>query len=104
DRAAAHAVADKMIVQAVSAEHAFLAEMAKFGIANRAGRAAVIHGMAPDAVGVRRFHDDVAAEVGDLAAVLADREMLELQRLVKRDLVASNGSDRALLGVRRVLG
>src|SRR5262249_50851394 len=37
DRATAHGVADKVVVQTVTAKHALLAEVAKFGVANRAG-------------------------------------------------------------------
>src|SRR5262249_60607150 len=41
-RAAAHGVADKVIVQAVAAEHAFFAEPAEFGVADRPLRISVI--------------------------------------------------------------
>ena len=70
-RAAAHRVAAQVEVQAVAAEHALLAEVAELGVADRAGRVAVVHRVAADAVRVGRLDDDVAAQVGDLAAVVA---------------------------------
>ena len=71
DGAAAHRVADQVIVQAVAAEHAFLAEVAELGVADRAGRVAVVHRVAATPSRVGRLDDDVAAQVGDLAAIVA---------------------------------
>ena len=78
-------VAAQVVVQAVAAEHAFLAEMAKLGVADRAGRTAMIHRVAAHAVRVGRLDDDVAAQVGDLAAVVAGPQMLEFQRFIEAD-------------------
>ena len=46
---------------------------------------------------IGRFDDDVAAEVGDFAAVVAGAEVLELQRLVERDGFIAEFADRPLL-------
>ena len=100
DVAAAHRVADQVKVQGVAAQHAFLAEMAELGVADRAGGIAMIHRVAAHAGGIGRLDDDVAAQVGDLAAIVAVAEMRELQRLVERELRAVDGLDDALLGER----
>ena len=72
-------------VQAVAAERVLLAQVAELGVADRAGRAAVIHRVPADARRIGRFDDDVAAQVGDLAAEFALAEVLVGQRLVERD-------------------
>ena len=64
-------------------EHPLLAQVAELGVADRAGRVAVVHRVAADAVGVGRLDDDVAAQVGDLAAVVALAEVVELERAVE---------------------
>ncbi len=84
-------VADEVVVQAVAAEHALLAEVAELGVADGAGRAAVVHRVAALARGVGRLDDDVAAQVGDLAAIVAASQMLVLQRPVEREPVAVDG-------------
>ena len=71
DGAAAHRVAAQVVVQGVAAEHVLLAEVAELGVADRAGRVAVVHRVAAHAFGVGRLDDDVAAQVRHLAAVLA---------------------------------
>ena len=63
-------VAGQVEVEAVLAEHALLAEVAELGVGDRAGRVPVVHRVPADAVRVGRLDDDVAAQVGDLAAVV----------------------------------
>src|SRR5439155_18678860 len=62
DRAAAHRVAAEVEVQRIAAEDALLAEVPEFGVRERAGRIAMIHRVAADAVGGRRLDDHVPAE------------------------------------------
>ena len=94
--AAAHRVADQVVVQAIAAQHALFAEVAEFGIADRPGGASVVHGVPARFCWIGRFHDDVAAQVGHLAQIKALAEMLELQRLVQRQRGARNNLDRPL--------
>ena len=61
----------------------------------------MVHRVAADAGRVGRLDDDVAAQVGDLAAVVAVAEVLELEGPVERQAVAVDGLDDALLGVDR---
>ena len=46
----------------------------------------MIHRVAADAVRVGRLDDDVAAQVGDLAAVVALAQVVVFERLVEREL------------------
>ena len=64
----------------------------------------MVHRVAAHALRVGRLDDDVAAQVGDLAAVVAVAEVLVLQRLVERELRSpSMAWIDALLGVTGVL-
>src|SRR5262249_7128835 len=76
----------------------------QLGIRNGAGRIAMVHGMAALAGRVGGLNDDIAAEIGDLAAVVTLGDMVELQRLVEDDLRAVDLADEALLGLRAVAG
>src|SRR5262249_6588531 len=98
-----HRVAYQVIVQAVTAEHALLAEVTELRIADGPGRVAMIHRVPANAVRLGRFDDDVAAEVGHLATIAARAEMVVLERSVERDLRAIHRFDRALLGQGRTL-
>src|SRR5262249_40440771 len=96
DRAAAHRVADEGIVQGIAAEDVFLAEMAKLSVADRAGGVAVVPRVAARALRVGGFDDDVAAEVGDLGAVVTGAEMLVVESLVQCNGRALDAFDDAL--------
>src|SRR4051812_25770254 len=65
DIAAAHRVADEVIVNGISAQDVFLAEMAKLRVADRSFRITVIHGVPAHAMGIGRFDDDIAAQIAD---------------------------------------
>src|SRR5690606_38822539 len=81
-----------------------LAEVAEFGVAQAAGGAAVIHGVAAVALRVGRLDDDVPAQVGDLAAEIAAAAVVVFKRLVQRDGQAVKCGDRPLFRERFVLG
>ncbi len=100
DVAAAHGVADEVVVDAVAAEHALLAEMAKLGVADRAGGMAMVHGMAAHAAGVGRLDHDIAAQVGHLAAELrAVGRVLEIERRIQCQRGVTEGADDPFLGL-----
>src|SRR5262249_41641381 len=86
DVAAAHGVADQVIVQAVTAEDAGFAKAAELGVADGAGGMAMIHGVAAALVRIGRLDDDVAAKIGHLAAIFAVAQVLELERLIEHQL------------------
>ena len=85
DGAAAHRVAGQVEVEAVLAEDPLLAQVAELGVADRAGRAAVVHRVAASLGGVGRLDDDVSAQVGDLAAVVSLAQVVLLQGAVQGD-------------------
>src|SRR5262249_53767716 len=101
DVTAAHRVAAQVEVQAVAAEYAGLAEVAELGVADGPGRAAVVHRVAAQRE-VGRLDEEVAAEVGDGAAVVAGAAVVEVERPVERQAGAGDGADDALLGLRQV--
>ncbi len=96
--AAAHRVGGEVVVDRVFAEDALLAEVAKFGVADRAAGIAVVHGVPARDGGVGGFDYDVAAEVRHLAAVVAAAGVVEFQRFVERQGGLVDGADFALLG------
>ena len=61
----------------------FLAQVAELGVADRPGRAAVVHRMAAGRVRVGRLDDDIAAQVRDLAAGVTASHMLVLERSIR---------------------
>src|SRR5262249_7189583 len=99
-RAAAHAVADKMEMETVAAEYAFLAQVAELGIADGAGRLAMVHRMAARTVRCGLDHD-VATQVGHLAAINAVAFVVVGQRPIQNQFGPINGPDESLfrLGV-----
>ena len=94
--AAAHRVADQVEVQAVAAEHAFLAEVAELGVADRAGRVAVVHRVAADA---RRDRPTRRRRCGSgwrpRRGNSPSPRVLVLERLVERELGAVDRLDDA---------
>src|SRR5262249_8342637 len=103
DGAAAHGVADQVVVQAVAPQHPVLAQVAELRVTDRAGRATVIHRVAARLVGSAGLDDHIAAQVGDLAAVVAGAEVQELQRLVQLHVAVADAGDDAFFGLRGVL-
>jgi len=69
DRGAAHRVTDQVEVEAILALDPLLAQVSELGVADRAGRAAVVHRVTAGDLRLRRLHNDVAAEVRDFAAI-----------------------------------
>src|SRR5262249_10102751 len=100
DVTAAHGVAAQVVMQRVAPQHSLLAEVAELGVVDGAGGVLVIHRVAAFALRVSRLDDDVAAQVGDVGAVVAAAEVGVLQRAVERQLVAGAGLAGARLGVR----
>jgi len=94
--AAAHRVAGEVIVDRVFAENAFLAQVPKLGVADRATRVSVVHGVAACDGGVGGFDDDIAAQVRHLAAVVATAWMVEFDRFIDRHGRAVDGANDAL--------
>ena len=72
-------------MQAVLAEHAFLTQVSKLGVADRSGRVPVIHHVAPHTVRVGRLDDHVATQIGDLAPARVNGPMIQTQGLVHDD-------------------
>jgi len=72
--------------------------MAEFGVADRAGRTLVVHGVAAGRL-VGGFDDHVAAEIRDFAAIGNISYMLEVRGLIERDLFAFDRLDEAFLGL-----
>ena len=101
--AAAHRVAHEVEVDRILAEHALLAEVPELGVADAARRAAVIHRVAAHAGGIGRLDDDVAREVGDLAAHQLLAAMRLFEGTIEREHRAVDGRDRALLRAHRLL-
>src|SRR5262249_48706114 len=103
--AAAHRVADQVIVNGVATQDAFLAKMGEAGIADPAGAAPVVHGVAayPGRIGTSDAH--ISRKVGRLAADLAPARVLVRQRLIEVDGGAVNPGDvsRFAAGGVRVL-
>src|SRR5262249_18999330 len=97
DVAAAHGVAAQVIVQTVAPQDTLFAEVAELGVADRAGRAAVIHRVATISLGVGRLDDDIPAEVRDLAAIKAVPQVLKLQRRAQDQLDAVDAPDSPFL-------
>src|SRR5262249_47733191 len=95
--AAAHGVADQVVVQAVAAQHAGLAQVAELGVADGPGRVLVIHRMAALSLRIGRLNDDVAAEIGDLAPVKAIPQVPEVERGAQGQLVTVHGLDGPFL-------
>src|SRR5581483_4500099 len=101
DGAAAHRIAHQMEVQHVAAKRAALAETAELGVADRAGRAVVVHRVATRG-GVGRLDDDVAAQVGDLAAIRAAADVVEVRGAIEHEAGTGNGGDKAFFRLREV--
>src|SRR5438477_4844177 len=88
-----HAVADQVVMQAVAAKDSRLPQVTKFRIADRPGRVAMVHRVSSRTGWVRRFHDHVATEIGDLAAIGTLTGMVMGQRLVEDQLGSDDGLD-----------
>ncbi len=89
-------------MDAVTPEHALLAEVPKLRVADRAARPAMIHRVPARLLGIGGFDDDVAAEIRDLAAIRAVAEMVECERRIERQLIGRDRRDDPLLGLRVV--
>ena len=88
-----------MVVEAVAAEGSGHSEAAELGVADRAGGVLVIHGVPTGLVRLGRFDDDVAAQVGDFAAIGVLAEVVELERAIEGEFGAVDGFDEAFLGL-----
>ena len=99
DIAAAHRIAAQVIVQGIAAEDSFLAQMAKLGVTDSTGGTAVVHRVAAHFL-VRRFHDNVAAQVGHFPAVEAASQVFVVQGCAEGQLDAVDRLDDSLLGGR----
>ena len=104
DAAAAHRVADQVVVDGIAPQHAFLAQMGEAGVADAAGAVAMVHGVAAAAFRIGAFDDDVARQVGDLAAELALAQVLVSQRLVQVQRQAVDLGDPPRLAALRGVG
>ena len=86
-------------VDGVAAEDAAFAEVAEFGVGDRAGGVNMVHGVAADAGGVGGLEDDVASEEGNFATVIALALVVEHDGFVEDELVAEDGRDGAFFGL-----
>ena len=61
----------------------------------------MVHRVAADAVRVGRLDDDVAAQVGHLAAIGAVAQVLEIEGTVERQMGTFDALQEPLLGIDR---
>ena len=80
-------------MQTVLAEHAFFSQVAELGVGDRARGAAVVHGVAPNTRRIRRLDDDIAAQVGHLAAVFSPYHMFYANRPIQRQPSVADRSE-----------
>ena len=91
-----------MEVNAVTTEHALFPEVAKLRVVNGTRRAAVKHRVPACLRGISGLDDDVAAEIGDLAAHVAFDDVRVRERRIEREGVAVHCFKRALLGLGEI--
>src|SRR5262249_45893165 len=100
---AAHGVPRQVVVQGISAQDAAFAQMAKLGLTDRSRGMTVIHRVPTHSPWLRRFDDDIAAQIRHLTTIRSISQMSVFEGTIERQARSVNTANDSFFRQRRAI-